>query len=186
MSAAKTVREIKPNDVIYTPKLLAKNCIDLCDIKPNETVLDPCRGGGAFYDQIPNENKYYCEIDEEKDFFAWETKVDTIIGNPPYSMWDKWIDHTLKYCDKFCYIFGVYNFTPPRLQRILDGGFGVTKFTLAKVDWWFSPTYIIVCERNKESVCSVIRDRFLCDVCNKRCGRGVKGKSMNECGNQTK
>ena len=36
------------NDVIYTPAPLAKVMIDLCDIKPNDKVLDPSKGGGVF------------------------------------------------------------------------------------------------------------------------------------------
>ena len=40
----------KPNDVIFTPKPVAELMIDLCDIKPNDKVLDPSRGGGIFFD----------------------------------------------------------------------------------------------------------------------------------------
>jgi len=179
--AAKKIREIKPNDVIYTPKALAKYCIDLTGIKDSDSVLDPCRGGGVFYDQLTNDKKYYCEISENKDFFDFNEHVDVIIGNPPYSMWDDWLNHTVKICDKFCYVFGVYNFTPPRLQRIKDSGFEITKFTVCKVDWWFSPTFVVVFERGATGIVDVIRDRFLCDICNGRCKRGRGGVGMNSC-----
>ena len=57
-----------PNDVIYTPKPVALKMIEMCDIKENMTVLDPCRGGGVFFDNLPKCNKDYCEIEEGKDF----------------------------------------------------------------------------------------------------------------------
>ena len=181
------VRNIKPNDVIYTPKLVAELMINLCDIKVDDKVLDPSRGGGIFYDNLPPCQKDYCEIAEDKDFFEYKNKVDLIIGNPPYSMWSKWLEHTVKICDKFCYIFGVYNFTPARLRTIFDAGFIITKFHLCKVDWWFSPSFIVLFEKGdfNDSIISFSRDRFLCDFCGTRCARGrtIKGKkyAMNEC-----
>jgi len=166
----------KPNDVIYTPKPVAKLMIDLCDIKADDKVLDPSRGGGVFYDNLGDCIKDYCEITEDKDFFKYDKEVDIIIGNPPYSLWTKWLQHTIKLNpNKFCYIFGVYNFTPPRLQIIFDAGYIVSKFHLCKVDWWFSPSFIVVFEKgNKEdSIISFTRERIVCDICNKRCKRGL-------------
>ena len=120
--------------------------------------------------------KDYCEIEEDKDFFKYDKEVDIIVGNPPYSLWNKWLEHTVKLNPKrFCYIFGVYNFTPPRLQKIFDAGYIITKFHLCKVDWWFSQSFIVVFEKgNKEdSIISFTRERVLCDICNKRCKRGL-------------
>ena len=183
------VRNIKPNDVIYTPKLVAKIMIDICDIKETDRVLDPSKGAGVFYDNLPPCNKDYCEITEDKDFFEYTNKVDLVIGNPPYSIWTKWLEHTVKICNKFCYIFGVYNFTPPRLQQIFNAGFIITKFHLCKVDWWFSPSFIVLFEKGniENSIISFTRERFVCDICGIRCKRGQKTKDkkygMNECSN---
>lgn len=178
------------NDVIYTPLPVAKIMIDMCDIKENETVLDPSKGGGVFYDNLPKCKKEYCEITENKDFFKWNKKVDLIIGNPPYSLWSSWIEHTLTLTDKFCYIFGLLNFTPQRLQDILDAGFKIKKFVLLKVDWWFGASFCILFDKNeKNDIFSTVKSRFLCDICNKRCKRGRKFKDkkygMNECSNIT-
>ena len=84
------------NDVIYTPAPLAKVMIELCDIQQVDKVLDPSRGGGIFYNNLPECNKDYCEITEDKDFFKYDKEVDIIIGNPPYSLWTKWLEHTIK------------------------------------------------------------------------------------------
>lgn len=170
------------NDEIYTPPSIAKLMISMCDIKEGMTVLDPSKGGGIFYDNLPNGViKEYCEIKESKDFFDYTKKVDLVIGNPPYSLWDKWIKHTMTLTDKFCYIFGVYNFTDKRVREILDMGYGVTKFHLLKIDWWFSPSYIVVFEKNKQSIITVEPKRINCENCNKRCMRGRAGHPPNIC-----
>ena len=178
----------KPNDVIYTPKQVALLMIDKCNIKEMDSVLDPCLGGGVFYDNLPTCNKQWCEIEKGKDYFDFNNKVDLVIGNPPFSLWNKWIEHTIKITNKICFILGVYNLTPPRLQLLKDNGFGITYFHILKVDWWFSPSFIVIWEKDKDSIIDFTRDRVLCDICNKRCSRGllVKGKKwgMNECSNK--
>ena len=170
-----------PNDKIYTPKNLALDMIDFCDIQEGQKVLDPCKGGGVFYDNLPdNCEKYYCEIDEGIDFFDFNEKVDLIIGNPPYSIWTKWINHTCNITDKFCYVFGTINFTPHRLKHIEEQGFGMTKMILTKVDWWFGHCIVAVFEKNKSSVIQY-KLTYPCDFCGKRCKRGRmnKGVKMN-------
>ena len=177
----------KANDVIYTPKELALEMIKMCDIKSCHKVLDCSLGKGIFYNNFPECEKDWCEIELDRDFFEYtkERKYDWIIGNPPYSLWDKWLKHTCKITDKFCYVFGTYNLTPPRLDNIFKEGFGITKFTLCKVDWWFSPSFCIVFERNKPSIIKNIKESYGCDICGTKCKRGrTRGGikyGMNEC-----
>ena len=190
---AKIVRDIQKrktaNDVVLTPKKLAIDMINLCNIDPTDTVLDCSLGKGIFYNNFPQCDKDWCEIEKGRDFFEYTKgkKYDWVIGNPPYSLWDKWLKHTCKITDKFCYIFGVYNLTPPRVDEIIKEGFGITSITLCKVDWWFSPSFVVIFEKNKPSCVNVIRDRYVCDICEKRCKRGQKYKDkkygMNECSN---
>lgn len=163
----------KPNDVIYTPKPVAKLMIDLCDIKADDKVLDPSRGGGVFYDNLGDCIKDYCEITEDKDFFKYDKEVDIIIGNPPYSLWTKWLQHTIKLNpNKFCYIFGQMNLTIPRLKKIEYGGYKMCKIHLCKVDWWFGHSFICVFEKSDKNSIMSYSDNFLCDICNKKCKRG--------------
>ena len=115
-----------------------------------------------------------------KDFFNYHNKVDLVIGNPPYSIWDKWIKHTMTITDKFCYIMGCLNFTDKRVRDIINNGYGLTKFHILKVDWWFSPSYICIFEKNKPSIISVSDKRVLYDICDSRCKRG-RCNGMNDC-----
>ena len=182
----------KANDKIYTPLKVAKLMIDLCDIKDNDMVLDCSKGGGVFYDNYPdNCRKDYCEIEENKDFLKYKDKVDWIIGNPPYSLWKDWLNHTITITDKFCYIFGVMNLVPSRFKNIYDNGFIVSKIHLLEVDWWFGRSVIVVFEKGDQdnNILPITSKPVLCDICGVKCMRGrtqsIKGVKkkwgMNEC-----
>ena len=182
----------KPNDVIFTPKPVAELMIKICNIQPTDKVLDPSRGGSVFFDNFPECNKDYCEITEDKDFFKYDKPVDIIIGNPPYSLWNKWLEHTIKLNPKkFCYIFGQMNLTTPRLKKIYDAGYIVSKFHITYISWWFGRSFIVIFEKGEkeDSIISFSENAILCDICGGNCMRGrtqtIKGVKkkwgMNEC-----
>jgi len=92
-----------PNDVVMTPISTAKQIID--HFKPTGSILEPCRGTGMFYDNFPNEDKDWCEISEGKDFFDYDRKVDWIITNPPFSIFDNFLIKSFEVADNvvfFC------------------------------------------------------------------------------------
>jgi hypothetical protein len=169
------------NDVIYTPKPMALRMIQMARIEPDESVLDPCRGGGVFYDNLPPCEKKYCEIEEGRDFYEWREEVDVVVGNPPFSQWKKWLPHTLSICRRrFVYCFGATSLTGNRLKQIEDAGFGITSVHICKVAWWMSQSIIIVAEKGKPSILtgSPIEN---CDGCGKNCKRGIYGNPPNVC-----
>ena len=89
----------------------------------------------------------------------------------------------MKITNKFCYILGCFNFTDARVRKILNNGFGITKIHLLKIDWWFSPSYIVIFEKIKKSIITVEPKSVLCDICNGRCKRGRAGNNANTCTN---
>ena len=180
------VSRSNPNDKIYTPKPIAEIMIQMCDIKPSDTVLDPSKGGGVFYDMIPSIHKDYCEIDEGIDFFKNEKQYDVIVGNPPYSKWTKWLEHTVKKCNRFCYIFGACNLTPNRIKIAHDAGFGLTKMHTVKVAWFMSQSYICLFERDKPSIMTITAGTFNCEFCHTHCHRGIYGNDPNKCNYERK
>lgn len=169
------------NDIYYTPKPVAEKMIEMCEITPEMTVLDPCYGGGVFYENLPECHKEWCEIEKGKDFFQETKRYDLIIGNPPYSMWNKWLEHTMKLTDKFCYIMGIGNLTDVRVRMMLENGYGITKLHLIKIDWWFGNQFIVLFEKNKPSLMTVQPFRVYCDICGTRCLRGRNANQVNEC-----
>lgn len=89
------------SDVVLTPEWAVKDMLDF--FQPNGTVLDPCRGEGAFHDLLP-EGSPWCEITEGRDFFDWDERVDWVIGNPPYSLTRPWFKHSYKVAENLCYL----------------------------------------------------------------------------------
>lgn len=79
------------DDVVYTPLPLARMIIEHFPISGR--VLDPARGCGAFYDQLPDGcHKGWCEISQGRDFFNEQETWDWIITNPPFSLLDDFMD----------------------------------------------------------------------------------------------
>lgn len=96
-----------PNDDIYTPEPIAKLLISKIEpyILPCETLYDPFRGGGVFYNNFPKKNtKEWSEIKENEDFFDWKYPVDWIISNPPYSKYTEVMQHSYELADNICYL----------------------------------------------------------------------------------
>jgi len=89
-----------PKDIVLTPDWVAKDMIEY--FKPTGSILDPCKGDGAFLQHLPGAE--WCEIREGQDFFNYNKRVDWIISNPPYSGFFDWIYHSMSLADNFVYL----------------------------------------------------------------------------------
>jgi hypothetical protein len=89
MTFVRPNKSIKHNqtDEVMTREDIAMKIIDY--FKPYGKILEPCRGTGNIFKYIPNAD--WCEINEGRDFFDYDKKVDWIITNPPYSIYDKFL-----------------------------------------------------------------------------------------------
>ena len=93
----------KPNDNVRTPLSISKMAIDMFNLYGK--ILDPFRGDGSFYFQYPERlEKDWCEIDQDRDFFDYNEKVDWIISNPPYSILDEVLEHSFEIADNIVYL----------------------------------------------------------------------------------
>jgi len=77
-------------DVVNTKYNTAKWIVDY--FNPQGSILEPCAGNNVFYDLFNNKVKYRCEIMDGIDFLQWDKKVDWIITNPPYSIYDCFLE----------------------------------------------------------------------------------------------
>jgi len=70
------------------------------------SFLEPCRGDGSIYDHVPIENKEYCEIQEEIDYFSYVPlqKFDLIVTNPPYRLAQEFVSKSLVEARTVCYL----------------------------------------------------------------------------------
>jgi len=141
-------------DIFYTPVNLAKILVDFVPIREGDSVLDPCKGDGAFYNNFPDYViKDWCEIEEGKDFFDQDFTFDWCVSNPPYSIINPWLEKTCEVCETgFAYLFGLLNVTSKRIEFINEQGFGLTKIYLFKIFEWFGESCFMVFEKAKEKI----------------------------------
>jgi len=115
------MNHIKKSDVVMTPEWIAKDIIN--HFNPTGVCLDPCRGDGAFYNNFPGQ-KEWCEINENKDFFLWDKKVDWVISNPPYSNMVPFIIKGMEISNNVVYyLYADIYWTKARINIIQEFGF---------------------------------------------------------------
>jgi hypothetical protein len=159
ISSHKIKKRNKPKDIFITPLELSKSHIDMIEYNDNEIWLDPCKNNGSYYNQFPNNNKDYCEILENKDFFNYNKKVDIIIQNPPYSLIDKWIDKNIELKPRIIsLLIGINNLTARRIEKLNNNGYGLIKLRMLKVWSWFGMSIIVLFEKNKENIIEIDRN----------------------------
>ena len=94
---------LNPNDVVFTPDWLAKQICGMFDI--DGKVLEPCKGEGAFLKYLP-ENTDWCEIAEGRNYYDYNEKVDWIVTNPPYSDYNRFLEHSFALADNIVALAG--------------------------------------------------------------------------------
>jgi hypothetical protein len=92
---------VNKNDVVFTPEWLAEIICSMFPIKG--LVLEPCKGEGAFMKYLPPDTMW-CEITEGKNFYDFKpfpnvVRIDWIVTNPPYSDFDRFLDHSFELAD---------------------------------------------------------------------------------------
>jgi transcriptional regulator with XRE-family HTH domain len=113
------------SDIVYTPRSLAQAVISHFPL--SGAVLDPCRGGGAFFDQFPSHvNGLWCEIGQGRDFLNWQAPVQWIVTNPPWSKFRSFLVHGMKVSENIVFLAAFNHFgTKARQADIRNHGFGI-------------------------------------------------------------
>lgn len=88
-------------DAVMTPPALAELVIK--HFNPVGMVLEPARGTGNFYNLL-QQPKDWCEITEGKDFLDYDKKVDWIVTNPPYSIYDLFLNKAFSIADNVVFL----------------------------------------------------------------------------------
>jgi len=95
-------KDLNENDIVFTPERIAKFIIKWAS--PKGFILDPCAGEKVFYNNFPTNKKDWCEITDGKDFYSWDKKIDWIISNPPYSDFDRFLEHSFSIANNIVYL----------------------------------------------------------------------------------
>ena len=100
MSLWKAKKGNNLTDKVMTNPEVAKHMVDVLRefFRDGESFLEPCMWDGGIYNFLP-EKKDWCEIDRGRDFYDYHGKVDWIITNPPYSDYDKFVEHCMECAD---------------------------------------------------------------------------------------
>jgi hypothetical protein len=84
---------VNKKDIVFTPDWLARTICSMFQIQGR--VLEPCKGEGVFLKYLPP-NTDWCEISEGRNFYEYEKQVDWIVTNPPYSDFDRFLEHSFR------------------------------------------------------------------------------------------
>ncbi len=160
-----------------TPQELCIELLKQFNFKDGDNVLEPFKGEGGFYNNLPNNiNKYYTEIEEGidyKDFDKKEKKINYVISNPPFRMEinNKRINSfytTLKYfidldIDNIAYLGNdrcLASLTPLRLQYLKEKGYYINKIITCNITKWRGRYYFIIINKNKNDFYDFINKNF--------------------------
>jgi len=159
-----------------TPELLAIKLIDEIkeELMNGDVVLEPFKGEGAFYNNLPdNIVKRYCEIEEGIDFRSYTENVDWVISNPPFRLLDgesrnnsiyKIILHFSLMVNKgMCFLindYGLSTLTPNRLKQLNDNGLYINNIIVCNVKKWRGRYFFIIFKKEKSSFYRFIKENF--------------------------
>ena len=137
-----------------TPVELAKELIKYVDVQQNESILEPFKGEGAFYNNFPlNTQRFYTELEDGLDYKTFTDKVDWVVSNPPFAIDGKnafWmlLKHFLSIARKgIAFLGNDYCFstlTPNRLKELNDAGWYVHKVVVCSVKKWRGRYFFII------------------------------------------
>ena len=149
------------NNIIETPLYIVNECLKLIPIQNNDVCLDCCAGvNKIWFDNIPCENKYWCEILEGKDFIDFNKEVDYLVGNLPFNLFKLFFEKIMKLnINKGIGIICLENsITPTRLMRLENKGFYLKYIRKLKIKEWkfgFNVNYYYF-EKKELNFCRVL------------------------------
>lgn len=128
-------------DVFYTPLSVVKKHIESIDARPDDKWYDPFAGKHIYYDNFPvssPENADYTEITEGSNFFTYSHPVDVICSNPPYSIIDDVLAHSVYLKPRIIsYLLLEGKMTPKRIEFLNNHGYSMTGMYMCKVFKWY-------------------------------------------------
>jgi hypothetical protein len=144
-----------------TPPEAAKDLLAKIAFDPTDTLYEPFRGEGSFYDNFPEGNpKEWSEIKEERDYKDFTGSYDWVITNPPFRL-----EQEGKRVNSFYYLLDFFSqrarkgiaflandlcfsaLTPKRMATISARGFNITKIVVCNIKKWRGRYFFVVLEK---------------------------------------
>jgi hypothetical protein len=146
-----------------TPEQLAIKLINEINLIDNDVVLEPFKGEGSFYNNLPNNViKHYTEIEEGLDYKDFNMNVDWVISNPPFKL-----GNDNKRVNSFYYILEYYSLrvnkgiaflandyclstlTPVRLKKLREHNLYLNKIVVCNIKKWRGRYFFIIFKKNE-------------------------------------
>jgi len=135
----------KDNDISMTKIDMAKHLISLINFKDGDVVMEPCKGTGSFYNNLPTNTKnIFCEINEGIDYLNFDGEVDITLSNPPFVprklFWEfhrKAMKTTKREIYWLINILSLNVFTPNRLEEMIGNGWYIESFHIVSDKRWY-------------------------------------------------
>ncbi len=102
MSATNRGAKRREKDFYPTPRHVITPLLRHVDFT-DALSLEPCRGNGAIYDELPDP-RTYDEISDGLDYLAEPYRADICITNPPFSLAPKSLEKSIAECETVIYL----------------------------------------------------------------------------------
>jgi len=158
-----------------TPEELCKELIKKVDIEEGDSLLEPFKGEGAFYNNFPtNTINHYCEIEEGIDFKSFNNIVDWVITNPAFRL----VDDNNKKVNSFYYLLNYYadkvnkgvcflgndycltTLTPKRIKELNERGLFLHKIIVCCVKKWRGRYFFMIFKKQQSNIIDYISGSF--------------------------
>jgi len=144
----------------YTNESMVKDLMSLIPFAIGDKVLDAGSGKNkVWYNNIPGYcERFECEIEDGVDFLAMDAKFDWIIGNPPFHLGWKFLEHASLLVGKGIAFLGNLNFLnsclPSRLEFLRSGGFYLQGIHIVQDKRWFGRYYFLIFDKTPNNFIS--------------------------------
>jgi hypothetical protein len=145
-----------------TPEELCKKLIQKVPLEDGDKVLEPFKGEGSFYNNLPdNVKKDWCEIEEGRDFQDYDADdIDWVISNPPFRLeignkrensFFKILKYYTHKAKKGVALLGNDNcfstLTPKRLKDFNDRGWFIHNIIVCSIKKWRGRYFFIILKK---------------------------------------
>lgn len=152
---------------MQTPYDVASKIIEYVkpQIKDTDEVLEPFRGHGNIYNQLPFPNKQFCSTDNGIDFFDYNKQVDWAISNPPFQILQngqpvnafiKIIERLMWICKKGFFLLINHklwsSLTVKRLKDWQNNSWVISKIKIYEIKQWYGRYYLVKFEKDGVSL----------------------------------
>lgn len=159
-----------------TPAELCKKLIDLTPFDIGDSVLEPFKGTGSFYNAFPEHvKKDWCEIREGKDYKDFKGTIDWVCSNPPFKLENdvtnkkenvfyKLLLHFTQICNKGIAFLGndycLSSLTAPRIKELNSRGFYIHNIIVCSIKKWRGRYFYIILKKQPNNFFTFIEGSY--------------------------